>query len=108
VSQSRARQAERFHRLRADGIRLNSECPPALLDDIAMPDSAGTKLLRQAADAFHLSARGYHRVLRVARTLADLDGMDTVMVPHIAEALSCRGEEVRQAPSSRLMKMAGG
>ncbi len=107
VSQARVRQAERFRRLRADGIRLNSECPPALLDDVAKPDIAGTKLLRQAADAFHLSARGYHRVLRVARTLADLDGMEAVMVPHIAEALSCRGEEVREAPP-RLLKMAGG
>jgi magnesium chelatase family protein len=48
------------------------------------------KLLRDAADAMNLSARGYHRVLRVARTLADLDGREKVARIHIAEALSYR------------------
>jgi magnesium chelatase family protein len=106
VSLARARQADRFRRVRADGVRLNAECPPALLDEVAKPDAAGEKLLREAADAFHLSARGYHRVLRVARTLADLDGMENVMTPHLAEALACRGEESRQPPP-RLLKVAG-
>jgi predicted ATPase with chaperone activity len=45
-------------------------------------------------------------VLRVARTLADLDGIENVMMSHLAEALSCRGEETRQAPP-RLLKVAG-
>ena len=63
------------------------------------PTAAGLTLLRDAADAMRLSARGYHRVLRVARTLADLDGADTVGRVHLAEALSYRAltDEVRRA-----------
>ena len=56
-------------------------------------------LLKDAADAMRLSARGYHRVLRVARTLADLDGADKVGRLHLAEALSYRAmaDEIRRA-----------
>jgi magnesium chelatase family protein len=63
------------------------------------PDAAGLALLRDAADAMRLSARGYHRVLRVARTLADLDGAEKVGRVHLAEALSYRAlaDEVRRA-----------
>jgi len=63
------------------------------------PEGAALTLLRDAADAMRLSARGYHRVLRVARTLADLDGADKVGRVHLAEALSYRAltDEVRRA-----------
>jgi magnesium chelatase family protein len=56
-------------------------------------------LLRDATDAMRLSARGYHRVLRVARTLADLDGVDKVGRVHLAEAISYRTlvDEIRRA-----------
>ena len=66
---------------------------------VARADGAGLSLLRDAADAMRLSARGYHRVLRVARTLADLDGADNVGRVHLAEALSYRAlaDEVRRA-----------
>jgi magnesium chelatase family protein len=57
---------------------------------VATPESAGKKLLTEAAERLKLSARGYHRVLRVARTLADLDGAATVARLHVAEALSYR------------------
>jgi magnesium chelatase family protein len=97
VGRARVRQRRRFERLKADGVRLNAECPPALLDEIARLDGAGEKLLREAAEAFSLSARGYHRILRVARTLADLDEIEKIMPVHLAEALSCRGEEARPA-----------
>jgi len=55
-------------------VRSNAAVSGAILEDVARPDGSGLALLREAADAMRLSARGYHRVLRVARTLADLDG----------------------------------
>jgi magnesium chelatase family protein len=70
-----------------------------VLEEMARPDAAGMTLLRDAADAMRLSARGYHRVLRVARTLADLDGAEKVGRLHLAEALSYRAmaDEIRRA-----------
>ena len=61
-----------------------------MLDQVAQPDAAGLTLLRDAAETMRLSARGYHRVLRVARTLADLDGAERIGRLHLAEALSYR------------------
>ena len=60
------------------------------LFQIAEPDAEGREMLLKAAERFRLSARGYHRVLRVARTIADLEASDTVRMPHIAEALGFR------------------
>ena len=71
-------------------IRTNAEADGAILERVAAPDDAGRTLLTEAVDRFRLSARGYHRVLRVARTLADLDGADGVRRVHVAEALSYR------------------
>ena len=80
-------------------IRTNAEAPSALLETIAQPDAHGQKLLREAADTMRLTARGYHRVLRVARTLADLDGAETIGRLHLAEALSYRAlaDDLRRA-----------
>jgi len=72
------------------GIRTNAEADGELLESVAAPEAAGRELLTQAIDRLKLSARGYHRVLRVARTLADLDGADGVTRVHVAEALSYR------------------
>jgi magnesium chelatase family protein len=90
VFAARRIQAERFLRLGKPDLRTNAQADGELLEGIATPDAAGLKLLREAADAMNLSARGYHRVLRVARTLADLDGRGEVSRIHIAEALSYR------------------
>jgi magnesium chelatase family protein len=96
VTRARETQRTRFAALGAKGVRTNAECSGRLLEEIAMPDEAGIALLRQASEQLHLSARGFHRTLRVARTLADLDGADKVSRAHVAEALSYRGETLRQ------------
>lgn len=90
VAAARARQSVRYAALGLAGGVTNARCPAALLDEVARPDAAGLALLRSAADAMRLTARGYHRVLRVARTLADLDGDSGVGRIHLAEALSYR------------------
>jgi len=90
VAAARARQSVRYAALGLAGGMTNARCPAALLDEVARPDAAGLALLRSAADAMRLTARGYHRVLRVARTLADLDGDSGVGRIHLAEALSYR------------------
>ncbi len=70
--------------------QLNADAGGQVLADVATPDEAGRSFLVRVADRFGLSARGYHRVLRVARTIADLAGADTVGEPHVAEAVSFR------------------
>jgi len=97
VIAARERQRTRFASLGVKGVRTNAECSGRVLEDIAMPDEAGLALLRQASEQLQLSARGFHRTLRVARTLADLDAAETVTHAHVAEALGYRGETLRQA-----------
>ncbi len=97
VAAARTIQRERFVRLKAARMRTNAECSGQLLDQIAMPDEAGLAMLRHAAEALGLSARGFHRTMRVARTLADLDASEHVGRLHVAEALSYRGETLRQS-----------
>lgn len=87
---ARAIQRQRFAALELKGLRTNAQLDGTLLEQLARPDANGLALLSQAADALNLSARGYHRVLRLARTLADLDGNESVSRINIAEAISYR------------------
>lgn len=88
VAAARAIQAERF--AGHEGVRVNADAEGRLLEEIAAPDAEGRALIALVADKFGLSARGYHRILRVARTIADLAGAPVVSRPHIAEAVSFR------------------
>jgi len=99
VARARDIQAERYAALGLQQVRTNGQASGAALEEVARADNAGLALLRDAADAMRLSARGYHRVLRVARTLADLDGAEKVGRVHLAEALSYRAltDEMRRA-----------
>ena len=69
---------------------MNADASGDLLTSVAEPDTEGKALLRKAAERVGLSARGYHRVMRVARTIADLEGRETVTRSDIAEAISFR------------------
>ncbi len=71
-------------------IRTNSDLYGSFLDEAATPDAEGRDLLLRAANKFGFTARGYHRTLRSARTIADLAGSEQVRSPHIAEAVSYR------------------
>lgn len=89
VKKAREIQERRYRELGVS-IRLNAHADGELLDEVATPDEQGQALLKKAATSFKLSARGYGRVLRVSRTLADMAGSDRVLGDHIAEALSYR------------------
>ncbi len=94
VSAARQRQKQRFAKIGLGHLRTNSQADGRLLEDISQPDNDGLALLRDAAEAMNLTARGYHRILRVARTIADLDGDDIVSRRAIAEAVSYRQQLV--------------
>lgn len=96
VLRARDVQAARYE---ACSANINAHVSNTIIEDAARPDPAGQKLLEDAANAMKFSARGYHRILRVARTLADLDGNETVGRVHLAEAISYRmaGERLTQA-----------
>jgi magnesium chelatase family protein len=94
VAATRAVQRERYERAAARGERpggiINAHIDGEALEKAASPDGPGRALLTEAAEKLRLSARGYHRILKVARTLADMEGATEVRRLHIAEALSYR------------------
>ena len=90
VSSARQRQKQRYETAGHQNLNTNAQCPTGLIAGMTQADQAGMSLLHQAAEQMHMSARSYHRLLKVARTIADLDDSETVKRPHIAEALSYR------------------
>ena len=81
-------------RFAGSALSCNAEMGPADVRAFARTDAAAEVLLHQATTRLHLSARGYHRVLKLARTIADLAGADVAGVPHVAEALQYRPRTV--------------
>lgn len=88
IASARDIQEKRF--MDHPDMRVNADAEGAVLEEIATPDDEGRALLIKVAERFGLSARGYHRVLRVARTIADLEGVNDVRKHHVAEAVSFR------------------
>lgn len=88
IARARQRQGERF----ADHPHLhaNADMGPSEIRAFCKPDAAGQQLLRAALQQMQLSARGYHRILKLARTIADLADSDALELPHLAEAIQYR------------------
>ncbi len=97
VAAARRRQAKRYAELGLAGVTSNAAAPGTIIEEAARPDAAGLTLLREASERLNLSARGFHRILKLARTIADLDDSATVGRRHLAEALSYRGDRQRQS-----------
>ncbi len=90
VARARQIQYDRYLGMGAKNVHTNAGANPTLIEQVASPDKESQALLIAASERFSLSARAYHRVLKVARTLADLTGVENVGRDHIAEALSYR------------------
>ena len=88
VIKARDIQEERFKEVK--GVHCNAQMSERMIHQYAEPDEAGVNLLRMAMERLHLSARAYNRILKVARTIADLDGSEKVLTSHLAEAISYR------------------
>ncbi len=99
VAQARAMQAERFRAMGSD-CTINAAATNSQIEDAAMPEASGMQLLKDAAEAMRFSARAYHRILKVARTIADLDGAERVGRIHIAEAIAYRMSAERLAAAA--------
>ncbi|MCS6778651.1 MAG: YifB family Mg chelatase-like AAA ATPase [Geminicoccaceae bacterium] len=90
VAAARAVQAARFEALGRPDLKTNARADGAVLETIAPLDATCRALLKRAAESFHLTARSWHRLIRVARTIADLDGAETIRKVHLAEAIAYR------------------
>jgi magnesium chelatase family protein len=90
VARARSLQRARYETLGFPMVFANAAAPASVIERVALLDGPGAALIRDASDRFALTARGFHRVLKLARTIADLDGVERVSRPHLAEALSYR------------------
>ncbi|MEM9938665.1 MAG: YifB family Mg chelatase-like AAA ATPase [Pseudomonadota bacterium] len=107
VAAARKTQEDRFREVAGDMARpVNADGHGEAFDKSAAPDDAGQALISDVATKFGLSARAYHRVLKVARTIADLDGAEAVRRVHVAEALSYRRRSPEQAQGVRANALA--
>jgi magnesium chelatase family protein len=100
VAAARDVQAARYSALGLPSGTTNAQCPTSLIEEIAAPDQAGLSLLRDASEKLGFSARAYHRVLKVARTLADLENARDIGRIHLAEAISYRAVADKMAQAA--------
>ena len=92
VTAARKRQQERFKNI--DGVIANSEMQNQHIKKFCPLGEREMALLRQAVDQLHLSARAFHRIIKIARTIADLAGAENIEIPHLAEAIQYRQRQV--------------
>jgi magnesium chelatase family protein len=92
VEAARKRQRERFKEV--EGVSTNAEMRPAEIRDFCELDAAGQSLIKAAMRQLHLSARAYHRILKLSRTIADLAGSERIEAAHLAEAVQYRRRQV--------------
>lgn len=88
VVKARELQTQRFGA--TAGVHCNAQMTPSMIHQWAEPDAEGLRQLKHAIESMNMSARAYDRILKVARTIADLDGSPQVRAPHIMEAISYR------------------
>ncbi len=93
VQAARQRQLERFARIEAANIVCNADMRVAEVRQFCQLDETGDNLIRAAMSQLNLSARAYHRTLKLARTIADLAGSEKILAPHLAEALQYRPKQ---------------
>jgi len=86
----RAREVQTARFSEEKGIYCNAQMSASLIEKYARPDEAGSQMLARAMKSLNLSARAYERILKVARTIADLDASPTIQAQHIAEAVGYR------------------
>lgn len=99
VAEARARQSARFEAVGRPDLASNAAAPAALVEKIVNLDASGVDLIQKASEKLRLSARGFHRTLKLARTIADLDGATEVRRAHLAEALSYRAPVDQREPA---------
>lgn len=100
VAGARAIQTQRYAAAGLPNVTTNAAAPADVVERFVRPEGAALALLREAAERMRLTARGYHRVLKLARTLADLDAAEKVGRVHLAEALSYRAVTDRVAQAA--------